>query len=195
MALRPDYVTLAEFKAWLRIDADDTTDDAELQRHITSASRAVDEHCYRQFGLAPAPVEYLPVAWGRDHCGRWLASLPDLMTTVGMVVTANGTAVDAASWALTPLNAALDGRPWTGIRIDTSIGTDLSVTARWGWTDVPVPVKEATMLQASRFGIRRDSPFGIAGSPDNGNELRLLARVDADVAVSLRGLVRPGRPA
>lgn len=195
MSLRPDYVTLDEFKVWLRIDVDDTTDDDELERHITSASRAVDKHCNRQFGLAPAPVEYIPEAWGRDDCGRWLASIPDLMTTVGLVVTSDGATIGTTGWTLTPRNAALHERPWTGIRIDGGAGRDLSVTGRWGWTAVPVPVKEATMLQASRFGIRRDSPFGIAGSPDAGNELRLLARVDPDVAVSLSGLVRPGRPA
>jgi len=60
----------------------------------------------------------------------------------------------------------------------------------WGWSAVPVPVKEATYLQASRFHSRRDSPYGIAGSPDQGSELRLLSRVDPDVAVSLSDFVR-----
>ena len=45
--------------------------------------------------------------------------------------------------------------------------------------------QEATLLQASRLAARRDSPFGVAGSPDAGSEMRLLARVDPDVAVAL----------
>lgn len=192
MSLRPDYVTLAQLKARLRVD--DTADDDELERNITSASRAIDDHCNRQFGLADTPTEYIATVWGRDRCGRLLASIPDLMTGVGLSVTVDGTMVDAADVVLTPRNAPLDGLPWTGVRVDASLG-EVAVTARWGWTAVPVPVQEATLLQASRFNIRRDSPFGIAGSPDNGNELRLLARVDADVAVALRGLVRPRRPA
>lgn len=198
MALRPDYVTLAEFKAWLRIPLDDVTDDDELGRHITSASRAVDTHCNRQFGLAPAPVAYTATVWGRSITAAYpesMAAIPDLMTAVGMTVTADGSAVDSADWTLLPVNAEFEERPWTGIRVAGPRCAELVVTARWGWTDVPVAVKEATLLQASRFNIRRDSPFGIAGSPDNGSEMRLLARVDPDVAVSLADYVRPRRPA
>jgi len=50
--------------------------------------------------------------------------------------------------------------------------------------------KVATVLQANRLLKRRHAPFGVAGSPELGSELRLLARVDPDVAVSLRGLGR-----
>lgn len=51
----------------------------------------------------------------------------------------------------------------------------------------PASVKLATMIQGSRWAKRRDSPFGIAGSPEMGNEMRLLARIDPDVAVLLGG--------
>lgn len=50
---------------------------------------------------------------------------------------------------------------------------------------IPAGVTQACLLQASRFFARRYSPFGIAGSPENGSELRLLSRVDPDVAVVL----------
>jgi len=46
-------------------------------------------------------------------------------------------------------------------------------------------VHEACLLQSSRIAARRDSPFGVAGSPETGSELRLLDRVDPDVAVTL----------
>lgn len=191
MPYGPDYVTVADFKSWLRVDPDDDDDDTHLQRAVTAACRAVDEHCNRQFGLVPAPVEYVADVWGRDECGRWLASLPDLMTTTGLVVVADGSTVAAESYVLQPRNAAFRERPWTSIAVDSGTRGDVVVTGRWGWSAVPAAVAQATLLQASRFLIRRDSPFGIAGSPDNGNELRLLARVDADVAVSLRGYRRP----
>lgn len=50
---------------------------------------------------------------------------------------------------------------------------------------VPDSIKLACLLQASRFFIRREAPFGIAGSPEAGSELRLLAKVDPDVEVIL----------
>lgn len=52
--------------------------------------------------------------------------------------------------------------------------------------DPPEPVKLAAMIQASRLSKRRDSPFGVAGSPEFGSELRLLSKLDPDVETLLR---------
>ncbi len=85
-----------------------------------------------------------------------------------------------------PRNAAAQARPWTRLTFTDSVSTtegSLKVTALWGWTAVPDNITQACLLQASRFAKRRDAPFGVAGSPDMGNELRLLARLDPDVAV------------
>lgn len=51
--------------------------------------------------------------------------------------------------------------------------------------DDPIPdaVKLACTIQAARFFKRRDAAFGVAGSPELGNELRLLAKLDPDVAL------------
>jgi hypothetical protein len=46
------------------------------------------------------------------------------------------------------------------------------------------------LLQASRLDFRRVAPAGVAGSPETGSEVRLLARVDPDVAVSLKDYIR-----
>ena len=61
----------------------------------------------------------------------------------------------------------------------------VEVTAKWGWTATPPAVVNANLILASRFLKRRDSPFGMAGSPEMGNELRLLSKLDPDVAVML----------
>jgi hypothetical protein len=114
-----------------------------------------------------------------------------------------------------PVNAVADGRPWTELAISSALfpfgpsglfafpGVGpaeidsfgrlvapredvVRVTAQWGWPGVPDPIRQATLLQASRLLSRRDSPFGVAGSPEVGSELRLLARLDPDVAVAVR---------
>jgi hypothetical protein len=54
-------------------------------------------------------------------------------------------------------------------------------------------VLAAAKLQCARWNFRRDAPAGVAGSPDQGSEIRLLSRLDPDVAVSLAGLSRPRR--
>jgi hypothetical protein len=98
---------------------------------------------------------------------------------------------------LLPDNAPADGVPYE--RLGFTVCPTRSVpgspvanvlTARWGWTAVPTQVPAAGRLQIGRWAKRRDSPYGISGSPDQQGEIRLLARLDPDVATTLAGLSR-----
>lgn len=199
MAWAPDYCTSAELKSFLRIS--DTVDDNELGFAITAASRAIDTDANRQFGVVAAAEERFYTARWDQVRRRWIVDIDDLMSTTNfaaITVDTEGVTVGTIDdYVLEPRNAAAKSRPWTSMMIrpnstnkPTAARDEVSVTAIWGWTAVPVPVKQATLLQASRFFARRNSPFGIAGSPDIGSELRLLARVDADVSVSLNAYRR-----
>ncbi len=200
MSWRPDYVTVADLAGELRID--DAVDDATLARAISAASRAVDRACGRQFGQEAGVVaRYYTARWSAKLC-RWVIPIDDLQTEVGLLVATDpdddGTyeaLVD--EYAMRPVNAAADGHPWSAIVVHprstvqpTAAEAGVEVRARWGWADIPAEVVSATLLQATRFASRRDSPYGIAGSPDTGTELRLLAKVDPDVAVMLAPVVR-----
>lgn len=196
MAWQPDYITDVELSNYVRI-ADDV-DDVEIANAITGASRAVDDHTNRQFGLLVAPAQWTYTAWPDYDRGRWVVTIDDLMTEVGLVVqTVSGGATVA--FDLEPKNAVAKGKPYTRIAFHADAAVyptatdayEVLVTARFGWTAVPAPVVLATKMQANRFLSRREAPFGIAGSPDQGSEMRLLSRVDPDVGVSLRGYVRP----
>jgi len=46
-------------------------------------------------------------------------------------------------------------------------------------------VLNACKLQTGRFNKRLQALFGVAGSPADGSEVRLLAKLDPDVAVML----------
>lgn len=198
MAWQPDYATLAELKSFMRIS--DTVDDAELGFAITAASRSIDAHTGRQFGLLAAPTQWVYTAWPDLKRGRWCVDIDDLMTAVGLVVNVP-TVGNTTEFVTEPVNAAGKGRAWTRVVFNRQASvlpqfTDnytVNVTGQFGWTSVPVPVKEACLLQASRFAKRRDAPFGVAGSPDLGSEVRLLAKVDPDVAVVLTPYRRIGR--
>lgn len=200
MAWRPDYVTLAEMKAQLGIDTLDTADDTLLSVMISTASRAVDTETNRQFGSANGTRTYR-AEW-RDERAAYVAVIDDLMTATGLVV-ANGDAATITDYQLEPRNAAADGVPWERLVIPSAGAVlpvypdyELDVTAApWGWTAVPTEAKGATRLQVSRLFARRESPYGVAGSPDLGSEIRLLAKLDPDVAVAVAGLIRTRRPA
>lgn len=193
MAWAPDYVALLDLKAYLRIT--DLVDDAQIALAITAASRAVDQHTNRQFGLVAAPEARVYTArYDRDR-RRWVVDIDDLMTVVGLVVTTEAGTVDV--FTKQPGNASAEGKPWTRLVVEPSSAVTpngdedgVTVTARFGWTTVPVAVQQATLLQASRFFGRRNAPFGVAGSPELGSELRLLAKVDPDVAVVLGPYIR-----
>lgn len=186
--------TLAEFRDWMRVPETFTDDDSVLQLSLNAGVSAVTAHCggaMRVFDLAAAVSEFHLEPWGRsDRDGWWCADIPDLMTETGLIVVAGGAAT--TSFRLTPRNAAVKGRPWTGIEVDAAACVDIAVTARWGWTVTPPNVQLARMMQAQRFYQRRDSPFGVAGSPDQGGqEMRFVSRyVDPDVTVLLRDYVR-----
>jgi hypothetical protein len=207
---KPTYASLAEMRDWLRLrDAEDTDDDALLRLKLSAASRAVDASCRRQFGKVDTAVtRSYELRWSRTRqC--YVAEIDDIMDTTGLAVELNDNALTIAQYALRPRNAIADGEPYTWVEVrnvtvitaGSLVGPGLmrstpppvlDMLALWGW-NAPWPdvIKEASMLQASRLNIRRDSPYGIAGGADGG-ELRLLARLDPDVAPIVADYVRIG---
>ncbi len=195
MAWRPDYITPGDLRSYRRIG--DTGDDVELAEAISSASRAIDEATDRQFGKTDATeTRTYEVGWS-DAEGLYVAEIDDVQTLTGLVVTVSGAPV--TNYRLWPRNADKQGRPWERLYLKTvtpdPLGSGLgevSVTATWGWTAVPTTITNACKLQASRFFADRNMPHGIAGSPEMGNEMRLLAKVHPDVEVMVTPYKRAG---
>lgn len=177
MAWAPDYIEAATLKGVIGID--DTIDDTAIGLAITAASRVIDQFCGRQFGqVAAVQDRTYDVEW--DGFGLVVA-IDDLMTDTGLLVDG------VTTTELLPRNAPQNDRPWTQLSVSGGVarGDAVVVTAQWGWTIVPVTVQQATLTQALRILKRKDAPFGVAGSPQDGSEVRLLAKVDPDVAVAL----------
>lgn len=187
MAISNGYATLAEVKAALRIS--DNLDDTLLEMAIESASRLMDSYTARSFYNAGTAV-------------RYFSAVNDFVTNIDDAVTITEIATDASAdgsydtiwqaddYQLEPLNGRADGLvvPYNAIRAvgDYTFpiwgGEGLvKVTATWGWSAVPIAIKQATIIQASRIFKRLDSPLGVLSSPDLGF-IRLGARIDPDVA-------------
>lgn len=192
MAWKPSYVTTAEMRAFLRIN--DGVDDAELDPAIEAASRAIDVTCNRQFGVVASAEERFYTARFDLERRRWIVPMDDLMSITSFAAEtqdADGNTVGAIDdYVMEPRNAAQEGKPWTLLMVrpgssfrPTGVTDEVAITGLWGWSAVPDAIVAATKLQASRFFARRESPYGVAGSPQHGSELRLLARLDVDVAM------------
>jgi hypothetical protein len=194
VAWGPDYCTPAELKHYARVEVGDLADDAEIGFAITAASRAIDRSCGgRQFGSLAVATEWLYTPVYDRRRRRWVVTVDDFATTTGLIVKISGVVV--TDFVKEPTRAVDTGKVWTQIALGTSLmcaGLDheIGVTAVWGWAAVPVAIRQACLLQSSRFLARRESPYGIAGSPSDGSELRLLATVDPDVRVAVGHYVR-----
>lgn len=201
MTWAPDYATTTELAAFARIE--DSADAAQQGKAIAAASRAIDEHTHRQFGQVPAAEPRLYTARWSTSRGAWVVPIDDLMTMTGFALAADRdgdgvfeTVLTAAA-VLRPHNAAQEGRPWTEVLIrptssaqPTGDNGAVQGIGRWGWSAIPLAVNEACLMQANRLMFRRDAPHGIAGSPQNGAELRMLARLDPDVVTHLKNYNR-----
>lgn len=183
MSWAPDYCTPEFLKSYL--DITDNADDVLIGLWVTTASRNVDDFCGRQFGSVPAETREYPTIWDR-HLGLYVADIDDLFDDADSVIGADASVI--SDYTLGPVNAVKAGRPYT--QLATSVAGPLTVEAAWGWPAVPAAVSVGLLLQAARLNARRRSPFGVAGSPSQGSEIRLLAQLDPDFRTSLRPLVR-----
>jgi hypothetical protein len=185
MALTNGYCSLAEVKAALRIT--DSVDDSLLEMAVESASRLIDGYSCRYFynaGTATrdfvAEDSYLTII---DD----LISLSELKTTdeIGSeYVTWN-----SGDYQLRPVNGKIDGLtvPYTSILSTDDLLFNIKgeqalvrVTGVWGWSALPIAIKQATIIQASRIYKRLDSPLGVAGFGDLG-AIRVGRALDPDV--------------
>lgn len=159
---------------------------------ISSASRAVDDHCQRTFYSVAAPTarKYTPPNEPRD-----ILPVDDFSTTVGLVVvdTTNTLTLDT-SFQVEPQGpqGALVGFPFTGLRplawwwlypVYAGLYT-VTVTAKWGWAAIPDPVKQATLILANRNMARSGAPLGVVGF-DTFGSVRVTP-IDKDVVELLR---------
>lgn len=188
MAISNGYASLAEVKAALRIS--DTVDDALLEMAIESASRLIDGYTSRSFYNAGTATRYFVAQ------SDFVTPLDDALSISEVQTSSKVDGTYDVTWATTdyqtePLNNIVDGLSWpiNAVRaIDRYIfpivggEANVKVTGVWGWSAVPITVKQACIIQASRIFKRLDSPLGVLSSPDLGF-IRVGTRLDPDVAM------------
>lgn len=187
MAITNGYATLAELKA--RLDMTGTQDDPVLEQVIEAASRQVDGWCGRAFASGSGARRLTADTWN-------LLILPDdLHSLTAIAVDTDGDRVYETMWALTDIDASPYPGPYQVLRprngrIFPTHSYAVEITGAWGFgADVPAPIREATLLQATRLFKRKDAPFGVTGSPEHG-QLQTISRVDPDVKELLAPFVR-----
>lgn len=177
MSITNGYATLAQIKNRLNITS--TSDDTMLEEAVESASREVDNFCGRRFyadAAATARVFY-PV----NGCRVLVDDFYDLASLQIAVDNDDDGVYEtllSGGYVLKPLNGVVDGEAgWPYWKIDAVGGLSwptwsgrppIQVTAKWGWSAVPKPVYQATLLVATANYKLKDVAFGTAGVGDIG---------------------------
>jgi hypothetical protein len=188
LAITNGYASLAEVKAALRIS--DNVDDSLLEMAVESASRLIDGYAGRQFYSSGTAIRYFVAL---DDFNVEVDDLANGTVTVTTAQDADGvfdTVWKTSDYQLEPLNGVLDGMAWpyTNIR---AVGDYLwpitggealiKIQGTFGWPYIPIAIKQACIIQASRIFKRLDSPLGVAGFGDLG-AIRVSSQLDPDVA-------------
>jgi hypothetical protein len=192
VALTNAYCTLQEVKNALAIE--DPQDDLAIEAAILATSRMIDDYTGRFFyrdGTQAAPVVrfYTAKDW-------WTTNVDDIIYINEIATDDNFDQLYTTVWATSdymvePVNNPRRGWPWTRLLaigsyiFPANLPQSVRVSGVWGWTAIPEEIKMACRLQAARFFVRRQSPFGIAGSPEIGT-VRLSSRLDPDVELLLK---------
>lgn len=192
MPLSEAYCTLAQLKSSLAIT--DAVDDIPLEAAIQATSRLIDDYTGRFFyqqGTTNAPVArlYTPL-------DAFIINMDDNVSISQIATDDNlskeyDTVFATSDFMVEPVNNPL--REWPVTRV-LAIGRfvfpyylpqSVEIKGVWGWPAIPAEINMATLIQAARLFTRRQSPFGIAGSPELGT-VRLMSKLDADVEMLLR---------
>jgi hypothetical protein len=186
VAITNGYCTLNELKASLRIPVSDTVDDSLLELAVESASRDIDQATERVFYSTEATRIFTP----RDS---YNCEIDDLIsvTTIKSSSAADGVydiTWETSDYQLMPLNGIAGGMavPYDLIYAvgDYTFPMDdkeatVQVNGTWGFSSVPVAIKQATVLLAARIFKRNDSPGGVMGFGDLG--VIRVGRMDPDI--------------
>ncbi len=196
-----EYCTINEVRNQLQ-DIKTQLDEVLILRAVKAASRAIDAWCSndvpnaRKFWLdESASARYF-------RCeNRVTVWFDDFGTTDGLIVQTDDdddgvyetTWTLGADFQLGPINSAVSSPHafWQLNAVGPSKRfpvyerrTGLKITAKWGWTATPVEVKQATLIRAVALFLRKDSPYGIAGSNEYGG--MRISKFDTDVVSLLR---------
>lgn len=190
------YTTLAEVKNGLQID--DIYDDTAIEAAILAASRMIDDYCQRFFykeGTVQNPATKYYTAYS-----PWYIETDDIVQVTELACDPDFDQSYAQIWNVTtppldvmyePVNNPSQGFPYTRI---LAIGSyvfpyffpqTVRIKGIFGYPEVPYEVQLACKIQASRLFVRKQSPFGIAGSVELGT-VRLNSRLDPDVEMLLK---------
>ena len=193
MTITNGYCTLEDLKhkALLIIESSDTGYDDILESIIEGISRKIDDECHRFFYTTSSQSRWY-TARNSENVFTDDIVATDSDITVAIDTNDDGTVDDTfttADYVLEPYNANLDGVPYQKITrrksgqylFPSNVERAVKVTAIFGWSAVPKPIKEACLLQCERLYKRFSTPLGSESMTALGKMTLTIPSLDPDV--------------
>jgi hypothetical protein len=195
-----DYITLDDLKTNMADSGLDGVADYDvvMDALITRASRMIDRLTGREPGAFAVTADTTRYFTPTCPTEVWIGELAAAPTTVSMSQTGSLTDhTDLAStdYILWPYNAALEGRPYRRIDLDTLNGDygvyyqfpkSIKVVGKFGYAEsAPEEVVQATLVQAMRWFKRAQQGFADTGAIIELAQLRYVDKLDRDIVAIL----------
>ena len=201
------YADKTELKAYIGLSG--SGQDDNIDNALDGASRQIDKITGRRFYQdSSAQVKtYTPN-------NEFILDVDDISTTTGLIVklddnddgTFETTLTINTDFIVEPVNPdiiKITGgttylAPFTQLRIldtrsserfDPSIVNNVQVTAKFGYSFIPEPIKQATLIQGLRLFKRKDAPFNILGNEQTG-QIELFNKFDPDARELIKGYIK-----
>lgn len=200
------YVDKADLKTYLGLSG--SGQDTNIDNAINSASRLIDKLCNRYFYQdETVQTKYYNVT------NQFYLFTDDISTTTGLVIsldttddgTYDTTLTIDTDFILKPLNPEVNVIsdatyywPHTEVqliatrsseRFDPLILKNVKIQAKFGWSKIPEAITQATLIQATRYFKRKDTPFNVFGNEQTGTQ-ELFSKMDPDAKQLIKGYVK-----
>lgn len=180
------YCSKEQLKSRLNISPVDDKDDYEIQIVLQAVTDWITNYCGRHFYRITETRTFEP-------SNVWTLDLDDVVTVTSVDLDYDGDGVYEVHWTegvnyqLLRYNSNYNvhetgvARPRNYLQVTTGSAANpiggawlpwvipftrrdrVSVTATWGWADVPPSVNQAALYIAAEMFKSKDSPFGVAG--------------------------------
>lgn len=193
MTITNGYATLAQVRAALEFTAEtDTSWDATLESYVEAVSRVIDGYCGRRFhSTAADETRYFQTR------NPWHVETGDLLSVTTLQTDDNGdrtfdyTWTEGTHYELVPVNATLDGRPYSGISVvpssvyffptSRSNPKAIKVVGKFGYCATgshPEAVSAACVLGVAQTFNRKTAIYGVSGSAGLVHQLHYMLTRD-----------------
>jgi len=155
------YATLAQLRAYLKLGASETSDDALLTDLLARAQQLIDRACDRAFEANGDTTRYFDAARDVEHATLFLdADLAQITT----VTNGDGVVVTSAQYVTEPRNTA----PYYALKIKSNANVfwtwvttpenAIAITGRWAYSvSAPADITHACIRLAAWMYRQKDS--------------------------------------